>query len=404
MAMAGKLTRPAGWSRNPFRCGGTPLPLELLLAAKILVLVIVLRLVWRGLPDPFLPFLPVFDYLRHPPLFRMGLKVAVLTASVALLFNYRVRLACFVIGSVFLLGILASRVFFENNIMFLGCLFFLLGLYEAKTGPWLLRAQIILLYFAAAVNKLLDSGWRSGQFFGYWAGIEIKRSLYFQAASWLPGMLLPRAMSWITIAMEFGIALGFMFRRTRVWAIWLGLLLVVGMNFLTERTFGVFFYALPVSYLAFVTWPRTGILVLYDGDCGFCTRTRRMMVRFDSDRQFAWQPFQQAEDLHGISSEELRHRLYVIAGEKKYSGFAAFKMMALYNPITYFLMLLPLLPMQPWYSNYRSWLAVSFLLFFSPLFAPIGEAAYAWVARNRHGVLNGVDCSVTSHKSSSSVD
>jgi hypothetical protein len=127
MAMAGKLTRPAGWSRNPFHCGGTPLPFELLLAAKILASVIILRLVWRGLPDPFLPFLPVFDYLRHPSFFRLGLKAAVLTGSVALLFNYRVRSACLVIGSAFLLGILASRVFFENNIMFLGCLFFLLA-------------------------------------------------------------------------------------------------------------------------------------------------------------------------------------------------------------------------------------------------------------------------------------
>jgi predicted DCC family thiol-disulfide oxidoreductase YuxK len=267
-----------------------------------------------------------------------------------------------------------------------------------------LRAQIILLYFAAAANKLLDSGWRSGQFFGYWAGIEIKRSFYFQVGSWIPGMLLPRAMSWLTITMEFCIALCFLFRRTRGLGIWLGLLLVVGMNFLTQRTFGVFFYALPVSYLAFVTWPGTGILVLYDRDCGFCTRTRRIMERCDIDKQFSWQPFQQAEDLHGISGEELRHRLHVIAGQKKYSGFAAFKMIALYNPITYFLMLLPLLPLQPWYSNYRSWLAVSLLLFFSPLFAPIGEAAYARVARNRHGVQSGGRCFVAAAKSSSSVD
>lgn len=351
MAMAGKMTRPAGGSRNPFRCGETPLPLELLLAAKVLALVIILRLVWRGLPDPFLPFVPFFDYLRHGTYFRLGLKVAVLAASIALLFNYRVRSACLVIGSAFLVGILASRLFFENNVMFLGCFFFLLGLYEAKTGPWLLRTQVILLYFAAATNKLLDGGWRSGQFFNYWSGIQIKREVYVHAASLIPGMALPRAMSWITIVMEFSIALGFCFRRTRVWSIWLGLLLVVGMNFLTERTFGVFFYALPVSYLAFVVWPRMPIIVLYDGDCGFCARVRRFMERFDVDKQFAWQPFQRAEDLHGIARDELRNRLYIIVADKKYSGFAAFKMMALFSPITYFLLLLPLLPLQHGYAN-----------------------------------------------------
>jgi len=404
MAMAGKITRSAASSHNPLRCGGTPLPAELLLAAKLLALVIIFRLVWRGLPDPFLPFVPVLDYLRHGAFFRLGLKVAVLASSVALLFNFRVRTACLVIGSAFLLGILASRLFFENNIMFLGCFFFLLGLYESKTGSWFLRAQIVLLYFAAATNKLLDSGWRSGQFFNYWSSVQIHRAFYFQAASLLPGMTLPRAMSWITIAMEFSIALGFCFRRTRVWAVWLGLLLVLGMNFLTERTFGVFFYALPVSYLAFLGFPRDGIIALYDGDCGFCARTRRFFERFDFDKQFSWQAFQQADDLHGISQTDLRHRLYVIAAGKKHSGFAAFKILALYNPVTYFLLLLPLLPLQHWSANPRCWLAVSYLLFFSPLFAPLGEAVYAWIARNRHTLLSEVSCAMAATKNSSQLD
>src|SRR3984893_17513473 len=322
--MAGEVKPSAAWLRNPLRLGGTELPSELLLTAKLVVMCLVLRMIWRDLPNPFIPFLPAFDYFRHTP-FDWALKAAVLIGSAAVLFNYRVRAACLVIGSAFLLGILASRPYFENNIMYLGCLLFLLGLYEPKTGPWLIRAQIILVFFAAALNKLLDANWRSGKFFDYWASVYVNKSFYFQLGSWLPEMLLPRVMSWMTIAIEFGIALGLLFRRSRMWAIWLGLLLAVGQNFLTERTFGVFFYVMPISYLAYVAWPRSKVVVLYDGDCGFCTRVRRLVERFDIERLFAWKPFHFADDLDGISEDALRQRLYVVVENKKYSGFAAFK-------------------------------------------------------------------------------
>jgi predicted DCC family thiol-disulfide oxidoreductase YuxK len=337
---------------------------------------------------------PVLDLFRSTPYFGWALRGAALFGSVAVLLNYRVRTACLVIGSAFLLGTLSSRVYFENNRMFLGCVFFLLGLYEQRTGPWLVRAQVMLVFFSAALNKLLDASWRSGQFFDYWAHFAINKSLYFQLTMWLPQMFLPRFMSWMTIFMEFSIVFGLMFRRTRLWAIWTGLLLALGMNVLTERTFGVFFYAMPICYLAFIEWPRSMVTVLYDGDCGFCDRTRRWMERFDLEKLFVWEPFQQAKDLYGISQEALRQRLYLVTEEKKYSGFRAFKIMLLYNPLTYFVMLTALMLPQSVYLHHRSWVAIFFLLFFSALFVPVGETAYSWIARNRHRILSGATCVV----------
>jgi predicted DCC family thiol-disulfide oxidoreductase YuxK len=151
---------------------------------------------------------------------------------------------------------------------------------------------------------------------------------------------------------------------------------------------------MPISYLAFVDWPRSRMIVLYDADCGFCTRIRRLWEPFDLEGLFTWKPFQQAEDLHGISEDALRQRLYVVTENRKYSGFAAFKIMALYNPLTYFVLLLPLMLPQGVFFHHRSWLVVSFLLLFSPVFAPVGEALYAWIARNRHRILTGESCSV----------
>jgi predicted DCC family thiol-disulfide oxidoreductase YuxK len=174
-------------------------------------------------------------------------------------------------------------------------------------------------------------------------------------------MSLAHFMSWMTICMEFSIAFGLLFRRTRLWAIWTGLILSLGMNVLTERTFGVFFYAMPICYLAFIEWPRSKVTVLYDGDCGFCARTRSWMERFDLEKLFVWEPFQQSKDLHGISQEALRQRLYLVTEEKKYSGFRAFKIMALINPLTYFVMLMALMLPQAVYLHHRSPVAIFFV-------------------------------------------
>ena len=392
--MARKVTSAEARSHNPFRFGEPDLPMPLLLVAKLLAACILARFIWRDLPEPFLPFVPALDLLRTTPYFAWAIRGAALIGSVMVLLNYRVRGGCLVVGSAFLLGVLSSRIYFENNRMFLGCVLFLLGLYEQRTGPWLVRAQVILVFFSAGLNKLLDASWRSGRFFAYWGPTFINKSLYFGLAAWLPQMVLPRAMSWMTIVMEFSIALGLMFRRTRTLAIWTGLLLALGMNVLTERTFGVFFYAMPICYLAFIEWPVAGIAALYDGDCGFCASTRRMMERFDLERLFVWIPAQQAKDLYGISREALCQRFYLVIDKRQYSGFAAFKIMALYNPLTYFVILAALMLPQAVYFRHRSLVAVFFVLFFSPLFVPIGDRAYAWIARNRHRILSGGSCLV----------
>lgn len=381
--MARELTFTQLSSRNPFRLSGADLPMPLLLVAKLLAVCVLARFIWRDLPDPFLPFWPVFDMFRDTPYFGWALRGAVLAGSVAVLVNYRVRNACLVMGSAFLLGTLSSRIYFQSNRTFLGCVFFLLGLYGLRTGPWLIRAQMMLIFFSAGLNKLLDASWRSGQFFEFWTHTFVNKSLYFHLAASLPPMFLSRFMSWTTIVMEFSIALGLLFPRTRLLAIWTGLMLALGLNVLTERTFGVFFYAMPICYLTFAKWP-TAASVLYDGDCEFCERARHWLERFDLEKLFVWEPFQRAKDLHGISQEALRERLYAVVNGKSYSGFRAFRTMLFYNPLTYFFMLAALMLPQGAYFHHRSMVAVFFALFFSPLFVPVGDAAYSWIARNRH--------------------
>jgi Vitamin K-dependent gamma-carboxylase len=229
--------------------------------AKLVALCILLSLEWKSFPDPFLPFVPAFGHLAIGPLFRWSLKVIFLTAAAALLFNRHVRVACLAIAFVFLAGVFSSRIYFENNRLFVGCLFFLAGLTETNGTPWLLRCQVVLLYLAAGMNKLFDAGWRSGLFFATWGGHFIKEQLYFSAAAMLPDLAMAKIFSWSAIATELSLPIALLHPKSRTIAIWIGILFHTSMLFLTGRTFGLFYFAVLASYLSFVEWPRSEVNV-----------------------------------------------------------------------------------------------------------------------------------------------
>src|SRR5580700_3413737 len=147
---------PSRVSRNPFRVTGTELPANVLLMAKILAICFLVNLHWRDLPDHFLPFLPIFDHAGPPIMFKRILQVVFFIGAFCVLFNYRVRAACLVLGVLMFVAILSSRPYFENNRTYVGCLWFLAGLQVSGIEPWPLRFQVILLYFGAGLNKLLD--------------------------------------------------------------------------------------------------------------------------------------------------------------------------------------------------------------------------------------------------------
>jgi predicted DCC family thiol-disulfide oxidoreductase YuxK len=346
---------------------------------------------WRSLPDPFLPFLPVLSHLGPGHLFRLSSKAILLTALFALLFNRHVRAACLTIGSVYLLAILSSRIYFENNHLFVAVIFFLAGLAEPGRTPWLLRCQIALVYFSAGLNKLLDAGWRSGDFFTTWSRPFIHEKLYFRVEGWLPGRMLARLFSWNTIASELGLSF-LLLSRWFVAAVSMGILFHTGLLFMTGRTFGMFYYAALASYLAFLEWPRSGVAVLYDGDCGFCTSTRRFFEAITLEPIAEWVPFQTAQDLHGIREEELKRRIHVFVDGRTYKGFAAIKTLLLYNPVVYFVAATILAAPEPAGFAYRRWLAALLWIAFAPVFSWIGEYVYEAIARNRHRLSRNATC------------
>ncbi len=384
-------------SWNPLRLSGGPLPVPVLLAAKLLVVTMLATGHVGTLPDPFLPFLPVFDRIGAPEGFRAALQILFLLGSAALLLNRRVRLASLVVGATILVGIAASRIYWANNTFFCGAILTLIGLHSSERSVWLLRVQVALIYFGAGLNKLLDPDWLSGRFFEHWTFVNLGHDLYMRAAALLPPMALSTFMGWATIATELSLAAGFAVQRLWPLAIWLGILFHAAMTVFSGITFVLFFYVAPAAYLAFARWPRTTMEVIYDGDCGICAKTKRWFEALDLEGAFRWTAHQSGVcERLGIPIGAARARLQLVVGEDGpvAEGFRAFKLMLLYNPLTYFVMLGILLSLHEGPAWARNLATLGMIAFFFPAFDRIGQAVYDLVARNRHRAGASPTCAV----------
>jgi predicted DCC family thiol-disulfide oxidoreductase YuxK len=392
MAISGAAVKPS-W--NPLRCGGTVLPTNLLLMAKLIALCLLLTNHVRQIPDPWLPFVPAFDWIGAPAAFQRFLQVVFVFSAIALLFNRWVRLWCLLLGGSILIGVVSSKAYYGNNKTFCGLILFLTGLYEPGQEPWLLRIQFAIVYFGAGLNKLLDADWQSGVFMEHWATARLKNEVYVAIASWLPAMLLAKLMSWGTIVTELGMSAAFLVRKWLPLGILASLLFQSSLMLVSGTTFNMFFYATQAALLMFVDWPRSRWLVIYDGDCGFCNRAKGWIERIDLEGLLDWRPFQSgAGREHGISDAEASERLYLIAGSQIYSGFRAFRTMLLFNPVTYFAMAVLIAAPPGAASLYRRILVAGLLAFFLPPLVPVGEWVYRMIARNRYR-LSANACATT---------
>ena len=204
-------------------------------------------------------------------------------------------------------------------------------------------------------------------------------------------MLAAKLLCWGTIATELGASVALLIPRFVLLGIIGSVLFQSSLLLFTGSTFSMFFYAMQAAMLAFVEWPRARWLVIYDGDCGFCARSKKVFERIDLEGLLDWRPFQSgAGREHGISDEEASDRVYLVTGSKIYSGYRAFRMMLLFNPVTYFAIATLIALPGGGAVLYRRIVVAALLVFF--LATPLGERAYRIVARNRYRLSAGSTC------------
>ena len=363
---------------EPLRVTGTELPANVLLMAKVVTLAFLATGQFRLLSWHFLPFLTFFDRVGAPTVFHWTLVTTFLGAAWLLFYNRYVRICCLVLGGVILISLLSSRTYFENNRTYCACLLILAGLCAKGQKPWPLRYQVVLVYFGAALNKLLEPDWRSGQFFAYWFGQIHYPELWAQVTTVIPAMPLAQFVCWMTIITEFVLVAGFLVPRWYSWSIWLGAAYHTALLVVMNSTFGMFYYAMLASYLAFVEWPEHPLEVRYDSEHRMCDAGRRLFSWFDMTGLFTWATLDSMHQ-HNLLSKP-RSCLLVMAKGKTYSGFDAFKRMLLWNPLAYFGYVI-LLGRQPRFFQYHRWLAAAVLVVFTPFLASLGRPFHPWMHR-----------------------
>lgn len=127
---------------------------------------------------------------------------------------------------------------------------------------------------------------------------------------------------------------------------------------------GVFYDISPVRRRIGASILRRGgpVEVLYDGHCGLCQRSARILQGLDILRQLSWVDFRSARV--DVDVSKLEHEMAAISGGHTFFGFAGYRAIAWRIPVM--------------------WPAVPIL--YLPGVKGIGDAVYGWVARRRHGI------------------
>jgi hypothetical protein len=318
---------------NPLSIRGTAMQPNILLMAKLVALAFIIGGQLGLLSRHFVPFLGFFRHVGSPSDFHLVLQIIFLFAACSLFLNQYVRVACIVLGLVIIVGIASSMYYYENNREYAALILVLAGLENPRGEPWLLRWQIVLLYFAAALNKVLLADWRDGHFFDAWMGF-LHHSAWVKASGLFPNRVLGALLGWAAIITEFALAIGFAIRRHLPIVIWVGVAYHTTLVLVMNRTFGMFWVAAPSTYLAFITWPREPLLVRYGDVSKWLRRTLLGLQRVDADDAFRWEPVEQPG--LELSRNGVTHR-----------GWRAMLWILLCTPVTYFVLVVVAMLPQP---------------------------------------------------------
>jgi len=301
---------------NPLRLEGKPIPPNLVLIGRFIGLTLLLL---RDIPFPrHLPYLELLDALGSPGQFRAALLLAAGLGYALLFFGPFIRSGCFLLGSAMLVGLLACRPCQSVAHTYVACLFLVISMSGHATGPWLVRMQVVMLYAGATIHKVLDPDWWNGRYFETLMIARHQHPLYSYAAAQLPPLSLSTLMGVVTILTEAAIAACLLRRRWYVPGVLLGVFFHSVMVLLMGQTFGPFYAAIMVSYVAFMSWPER--LELSPGRFVSASRSKRILAAIDPDRRWT---------VRESSS------FAVMAGDRRYSGLSAVRKMVVASPLAY---------------------------------------------------------------------
>lgn len=178
------------------------------------------------------------------------------------------------------------------------------GALAPRWAAYLIGVQLSLVYLSSSLGKLLEHDWRSGL-------VMQLRFSHVHAATWVPEALrslvtTPAFAQLATVgalASELLLALGVWFPRTRVLALWLGVVFHAGIEAVARVE--LFSYTMLCSYLVFARPELHERRLLCPANS---PRLRTVLRKLDWLRRFRHEQSDQPEPLVVVDREGREHR------------------------------------------------------------------------------------------------
>ncbi|HET9932067.1 MAG TPA: HTTM domain-containing protein [Polyangiaceae bacterium] len=256
-------------------------------------------------------FIPV---LPHAAVASRSVYLALLglrgVASLLIVIGVQARPALLVASSIGLYGLLCDRLEYHNNRYVLELLAFLLAFAPCDrsfvlrkgnggaNGPvwaiWLMKLQISLVYAASAGSKLVDTDWRGGQVLHirYLHVLDLAAARGKELPNWvhtaLSSPFFAELSSKAAIFGELFLAVGLWVARTRPFALWLGVMLHLGIQLAAHVE--IFSFLMGAAYVLFARQELGARTLHFDPASLRGARIGAVVQRLDWLKRFTIEP------------------------------------------------------------------------------------------------------------------
>ena len=197
----------------------------------------------------------------------------------------------------------------------------------------LLQGLVISIYLATFVWKS-NGVWWSGEILEILRASGSLRGPLADNAAPLIGDPLCSRMAW---AMAGLIPIGLLFRRTRQCALGAGVLLHLGIDL--SISIGTFSYQMLALYIVFIHSDCGATVVLYDGVCSRCARSRRWVTLLDWLQRLSWIDFHRSGQDHfplPVPAESLSEQMHLATPDGQIlTGFFAWRYLLSRLPLSF---------------------------------------------------------------------
>lgn len=186
-----------------------------------------------------------------------------------------------------------------------------LGASSAPAPRWaayLIGALLSLVYLSSSIGKLLDTDWRGGTVMQLrFALVDEMGFIPAAMRGLLTGPTFARLASLVALATELLLALGLWSAKTRVLALWLGVVFHAGIELFSNVE--LFSYTMLSAYLVFATPELAERRLLWPAGSARAERLSTLFVRLDWLRRFRHEPVvEQSEWCVVMDREGRAHR------------------------------------------------------------------------------------------------